>query len=107
VGELRQKLDAALAVTPADERDTAAVALAIAYADAIDDGGAEALKELGSKYLTALDALGMTPLARTTLKRGTSGGPVGETELERRRRERGLRKHNAAHLDPAAGGANT
>jgi hypothetical protein len=110
MGELRQKLDEALGITTVSSSDAAAVALARAYADAIDAGGAEALKELGSKLLTTLDALGMTPLARMTVKRGTSGGLVadlGGSELEQRRAKRRARMHNAEGLDPAAGGAHT
>lgn len=111
MGELRIKLDEALDMTPTSNSDLAAVALARAYADAIDDGGAEALKDLGSKLLTALDALGMTPLARMTVKRGTSGGlvadPPGGTELEQRRAAKRARQRNAQDLDAAAGGADT
>lgn len=111
MGELRIKLDEALDMTPTSNSDAAAVALARAYADAIDDGGAEALKDLGSRLLTTLDALGMTPLARMTVKRGTSGGLVadtaGGTELERRRAAKRVRQHDAAHMDTAARGADT
>jgi hypothetical protein len=107
VGDLRQRLDEALAVTPTSDSDAAAVALARVYADAIDAGEPEVLKDLGSKFLTVLDALGMTPLARTTIKRGTSGGAVAETPLERRRRERSARQHRSANMDAAAGGADT
>ena len=105
MGELRKQLDAALSQTVTSNSDAAAVALAKAYADAIDAGEPDALKDLGSKLLTCLEALGMTPLARTTLKRGTSGGPVAEeTPLERRRRERSARQHHTAGVDTAAGG---
>lgn len=107
MGTLREQLDAALLLTPVSHSDAAAVALARAYADAIDAGEPDALKDLGSKLLTCLDALGMTPLARTTIKRGTSGGPVAEeTPLERRRRERAARKHHAPNMDAAPGGAD-
>lgn len=111
MGEIRQRLDAALEVTPTSDSDAAAVALARAYADAIDDGGAEALKDLGSRLLTTLDALGMTPLARMTVKRGTSGGPVADpamgTELEQRRAARRARMHGAPDMDATAAGVDT
>jgi hypothetical protein len=110
MGELRERLDEALSVTATSDLDGAAVALARAYADAIDDGGPEALKDLGSRLLTTLDALGMTPLARMTVKRGTSGGLVadtGGTELERRRAKRRTRMHNAEDLDATASGVDT
>ena len=110
MGELRERLDEALAITPVSDSDAAAVALARAYADAIDAGEPGALKDLGSRLLTTLDALGMTPLARMTVKRGTSGGLVadaGGTELERRRAKRRARQYNAEDLDTAAGGADT
>lgn len=100
-------------MTPTTDSDRAAVALARVYADAIDAGDDGAVKDLGPKLLAVLDALGMTPLARSTIKRGTSGGPStgpdGETELQRRRRakrERRSREHHAADMDPAAGGAD-
>ena len=110
MGELRERLDDALSNTPTSNSDAAAVALARAYADAIDAGGPEALKELGSRLLTTLDALGMTPLARMTVKRGTSGGVVADSagsELEQRRAKRRARQYNAADLDAAAGGVDT
>lgn len=114
MGELRERLDTALENTTTSHSDIAAVALARAYADAIDAGGVEALKDLGSRLLTTLDALGMTPLARMTVKRGTSGGPIadpeGGTPLERRRAERARRRaglHNAADMDTAPGGVDS
>lgn len=111
MGGLRETLDVALEHTVTSESDNAAVALARAYADAIDAGGPDTLKDLGSRLLTTLDALGMTPLARMTVKRGTSGGPVADpnagTELERRRAQRRARMHGAADLDATAAGADT
>lgn len=111
MGELRERLDTALEHTVTSNSDYAAIALARAYADAIDDGGAEALKDLGSRLLTTLDALGMTPLARMTVKRGTSGGLVPDsaagTELEQRRAKRRIRQHNAQDLDATASGSDT
>lgn len=66
-----------------DDVDSAAVALARHYAEAIDAGHCDdcdadtSLDTLGPKLLAALDALGATPAARSKLRKGgaPSDGP--------------------------------
>lgn len=105
-GRLRRQLEAALKDTARSPSDIAAVTLARVYADAIDVGEGDALKDLGPKFLTVLESLGMTPAARTTLKRGTSGGLVVDSKLAERR-ERRQRQHYAPDMDTPAPASDT
>lgn len=60
-------LEAALESRQYTPEDAAALTLARAYARALDDG--ESLEKLGSRYLSSLAALGLTPKARAELAR--------------------------------------
>jgi hypothetical protein len=75
----------ALDLVPAD---AAGVALALRYADTIDqaDNRADAVERLGPKLLAVLDALGATPTARARIK--TGGAPSAGNDLDRLRAAR-------------------
>lgn len=100
---LRNRVDEALQAVDLQPSDAAAVALARLYADEIDaiDGRAEegdttspGLKEYGPKFLSALDALGLTPKARQARSKTPRGGanalPAHDPadEIRRRREQR-------------------
>ncbi len=101
---LRDRVDEALQAVDLQPSDMAAAALARLYADKIDriddeadesDGTSPGLKEYGPKFLSALDALGLTPKARRARSRTPRGGldassagnPVDE--IRKRREQRG------------------
>jgi len=83
---LRESVQASVSGMP-DERDQAAVDLALAYADALDEGAA--LDKLGPALLVALEALGLTPRARKAVR--TSDQPAANPldQLAARRAGRG------------------
>ncbi|ONI73088.1 hypothetical protein ALI144C_44875 [Actinosynnema sp. ALI-1.44] len=88
---LREALDTALTAVKHDPRDAAVVALARAYADAIDRG--DVLKA-GPPLLSALRELQMTPASRSAPVEGgaPSDGDTDELdELDARRAERAER----------------
>lgn len=62
-------VEATVAALPLKPQDEAAVALAVRYAAAIDDGDGD-LARLGPPLLAALTALGATPAARAAIVRG-------------------------------------
>lgn len=101
----RERLDAALSAAPADARDDVAVALAEAYADALDaadrSGIVGTLAEIGPKLLAALAALGMTATARKAVTGGPGVRP--RTALDDLRERRAARQHDATPVDGAAG----
>lgn len=53
--------------------DTAVEQLALTYARALDGG--TPIEKLGPQYLACLDALGLTPKARTAVAKGNVGEP--------------------------------
>jgi hypothetical protein len=84
---LRESVQASVSGMP-DERDRAAVDLALAYADAIDEGAA--LDKLGPALLVALEALGLTPRARKAVKSDGQqpASPLDQLAAARARRGR-------------------
>jgi hypothetical protein len=88
---MSQSVDAALAETEHEARDGATVALVRLYAATIDDAAdgdmTETLRELGPKLLAALEALGMSPRARSAATRGAPGG-TGPNPLDELRQRR-------------------
>ena len=71
------------------DADKATVALAIAYAEMIDDGADLAV--YGPLLLVALDALLLTPKARQQIMRGVAGAPAARTPLDELRAKRASR----------------
>lgn len=96
VDAVRQGVEA-LNLKPADQ---AAVRLALAYAQAVDDGEA-AVEKVGPPLLAALESLGMTPRARANMKGVTSDGPVANP-LDELLARRAARANRAADMDAAA-----
>lgn len=98
---LRNRVDEALEAVDLQPSDMAAVELARLYADEIDriddaaeegDGTSPGLKEYGPKFLSVLDALGLTPKARQARSKTSKGGtgapePADPADEIRRRRE--------------------
>jgi hypothetical protein len=70
---------------PLDARDRAAADLALAYAQALDEGDAE-LDQLGPKLLAALTALQMTPAARSAALKGSAAPPTSPLDELRAKR---------------------
>ena len=86
-----------------DRSDMAARHLALQYAEVIDAGGAETLKDFGPKLLTVLETLGATPRARAALsKGGPSGVNFGASTIDDLRARRATRARRAAGMDTAA-----
>ena len=83
--------EAVSAVPDLMDADLPAVRLAKLYAQRIDNGDPDGLKDplevYGPKLLAVLDALGMTPKARASRK-GTGGVKPGESELDKLRATR-------------------
>lgn len=89
--------------TIADTRDQAAIDLALAYADAIDDEGD--LAKLGPALLAVLDALLLSPRARAAAKKAVitsepAANPLDDLAAARARRGR------PEDLDAAATGSD-
>lgn len=99
---LRNRVDEALKAVDLQPSDMAAVELARLYADEIDridaragtpEEGSAGLKEYGPKFLSALDALGLTPKARQARSKASKGGasdapaPADPADEIRKRRE--------------------
>jgi hypothetical protein len=93
---LRESVQASVSAI-ADPQDQAAIDLALAYADAIDEGAA--LDKLGPALLVALEALGLTPRARKAVK--SDGQQPAANPLDALA-ERRARKSRAPDLDAAA-----
>lgn len=95
-------LETAIGAVELKPVDEAAIALARAYASAIDLD-TEELSKLGPKLLAALESLLLTPRARAAVVKGAPDEPRTSPldELRQRRRKRG-----ATDLDAAAGGAD-
>jgi hypothetical protein len=75
-------------------QDSAAAALALAYAEAID-ADPEAVSDVGPKLLAVLTALGMTPAGRGAKGGKSDGTPVVNKldELKERREQRRAGQH--------------
>lgn len=89
---------AALGEKPPEPADAAVAALALTYAQAIDDQSAD-LAKVGPALLASLEALQMSPRARALAARGLkTDGPARSAKLDelRKRRER---KHATAPGD--------
>jgi hypothetical protein len=85
---LRESVTNSLDALEVDDRDGAARDLAVLYATEID-GAPELLEQLGPKLLATLEALGMTPRARSAATKGAPGAAVNPLDqLQRRRAER-------------------
>jgi hypothetical protein len=103
-----QALRIALADTEYTPSDTAAVALAVKFAEIIDGTrDAKLVADLGSKLLAVLTALGMTPAARAALTKGvtTNGVSPSSTATIASLREftdtRRARLHATPNMDTA------
>ncbi len=93
---MSQAVDKALGATEHEAGDGAAGALVRLYAATIDDAASqgtpqavETLRELGPKLLAALEALGMSPRARSAAMKGAPGGPASSPLDELRQRRAG------------------
>lgn len=85
---LEQSVTTSLEALEPDARDGAARDLALAYARELDRYP-DTLADLGPKLLAALDALGMTPRARSAALKGGPGAARNPLdELRQRRAER-------------------
>jgi hypothetical protein len=84
---LRESVSASVAAMT-DDRDQAAVELALTYASEIELGGD--LSKLGPALLAALEALGLTPRARKAVKSDgqPSANPLDQLAAARSRRGR-------------------
>lgn len=99
-----EAVDSALAADTQHAADAAVIALVRAYATAIDKraGSADILVELGTKMLAALEALQLSPRARSLARlhslgdKGAIGatGTSGRSRLDELRAAR-ARKHGA------------
>lgn len=86
---LVESVRASLEALEPDARDGAARALALEYAAQVD-AAPEMLEALGPKLLAALDALGMTPRARSSAVKGAPSAAANPLDqLRARRAERG------------------
>jgi hypothetical protein len=94
---LRESVQAALDAKPPESKDQAVADLALTYAENVDGGGD--LSKLGPPLLAALEALHMSPRARTG-KASTDDKP-GTSPLDELRKRR-ARKSDPKDLDAAA-----
>jgi hypothetical protein len=101
---MRNRVDQALEAVELRESDGAAVELARRYADEIDRwesgsgdpdyAGEDGLKVYGPKLLQALDALGLTPKARSAVtKGGVPNASAGSNPVDEIRERRAQRHH--------------
>ena len=90
-GDLEQALTNSLRSAQLPDTDSAAVALAMRYARAIDaqPGSPDPLAELGHRYLAALGALGLTPAARGAKREGGDPNDAAGEALAGLRAEHG------------------
>jgi hypothetical protein len=91
----------------ADHPDQAAAALALAYAEALDDnaGEVEVLKDLGPGLLRVLESLALTPKARAAGGPNSSPAsptPAAPSRLEAMRERFGPGQYGTAPVDAAA-----
>jgi hypothetical protein len=106
-----QRVEQALRAVPLGDEDAATKALALHYARDIDGGpscehcdrpgGAGDLAKLGPALLACLESLGLSPRARTALKKGATDGKPRDSKLDQLAAAR-ARKARAANLDAAA-----
>jgi hypothetical protein len=101
---MRNRVDQALGAVELRESDGAAVELARRYADEIDQwercsgdpdyAGEDGLKIYGPKLLQALDALGLTPKARSAVTKGggASSASAGSNPVDQIRERREQRR---------------
>lgn len=82
---LRESVTNSLQALETDDRDGAARDLATLYAAEID-ADPDQLEALGPKLLTALEALGMTPRARSAATKGAAGAAVNPLDQLQQRR---------------------
>lgn len=96
---LHASVTASLDALERDARDDAARALALTYAEQID-ADPDLLTDLGPRLLAALDALGLTPKARTAITKGGAGAPAtNPLDQLRARREHRTGIDGSAPLD--------
>jgi len=94
---LTQVVADALAAAPVEPRDAATAELARTYARAIDEGAD--LAKVGPALLAVLEALGMSPRARSAVKKAVTDDKSGANPLDQlaeRRRARGAPAVDAA-----------
>lgn len=102
IGKMELAINVAIDSADVQDRDCAAVQLALAYAKAIDDGAA--IEKVGPMLLSALDALLLTPRARKVVEKGMNSGAAPASpldELRARRAKRSAGTNGAATLDSA------
>jgi hypothetical protein len=96
---LETSIRQALAELDAQPVDAGAVELALTYARAIDSG--DELAKLGPALLAVLDALGMTPKARSAVAKGGAGATEHRSPLDELRARR-ARRDSAPPVDTTA-----
>lgn len=96
---LSESVSSSLDALAPDARDDAARFLARYYAATIDDNP-DQLEQLGPKLLVTLEALGLTPRARSA---ATQGAPSAGTNPLDQLRDRRARRDSGSVVDPATG----